>query len=153
MLDRASSMTETPRVDVPPPPPGTPPSAESPERPIPVMAPPRKGANLRVLFVVIGFLGLLVVGLAAVNLRDNSCVDWQGVAEHQVAARAAEARGDTVTMFNEMSEAASGAGKEPEVNRHLAAANGYMFSGERRMANYELDAASAAIQASTYPQC
>ncbi len=93
MLDRASSMTETPRVDVPPPPPGTPPSAESPERPIPVMAPPRKGANLRVLFVV------------------------------------------------------------PEVNRHLAAANGYMFSGERRMANYELNAASAAIQASTYPQC
>jgi hypothetical protein len=78
------------------------------------MAPPRKGANLRVLLVVIGCLGLLVVGLAVVNLRDSSCVDWQGVAEHVVAARAAEARGDMVTMFNEMSEAASEAGKDPE---------------------------------------
>ncbi len=58
-----------------------------------------------------------------------------------------------MTMFHEMSEAASEAGKDAEVNRHLAAANGYMFTGERRMANYELDAASAAIQASTYPQC
>jgi hypothetical protein len=117
------------------------------------MAPPRKGANVRVLFVVIGCLGLLVVGLAVVNLRSSSCVDWQGVAEHEAAARAAEAKGDTVTMFHEMSEAASEAGKDAEVNRHLAAANGYIFTGQRRMANHELNAASAAIQASVYPQC
>ena len=146
-------MTQTLHVDVPPPPSDISPSTESPERPIPVLARPRKRANLRVLLVVVVCFGLLVVGLAVVNLRSSSCVDWQGVAEHEAAARAAEAKGDTVTMFHEMSEAASEAGKDAEVNRHLAAANGYMFAGERGMANYELTAASAAIQASVYRQC
>ncbi len=50
------------------------------------MAPPRKGANLRVLLVVIGCIGLLVVGLAVVNLRNSSCVDWRQVAEREAAA-------------------------------------------------------------------
>ena len=68
-------------------------------------------------------------------------------------ARAAEARGDVVTVFQEMSQAASEAGNDDEVNRHLAAANGYMSIGEPRMANLELDAASAAIHTSAYPQC
>jgi len=42
------------------------------------MAPPKKGAILRVLLVVIGCIGLLVVGLAVVILRNSSCVGLAG---------------------------------------------------------------------------
>jgi hypothetical protein len=60
------------------------------------------------------------------------------VSAHVAAARAAEAKADAVTEFHEMSEAAYAAGEDPNVNAHLAKANGYIFVGDVRKANEEL---------------
>ena len=149
MLDRALDVAHTAAVDVPPPPVEVRPSGPA----IPILATPRKGANRRVALVLLGCLILAAAGLAFVIHRHSSCVDWASVSQHVNAALAAEERGDTSTVFFEMSQAAYGAGNDSEVNSHLASANGYLSVGETQKATQELMAAQAAMENSALPQC